>query len=419
MGQGRQPIVTESDGEDDEMAQEEHGGTAARIARGLSTQTALTFVILLGFVSLFGDMVYEGARSITGPYLAVLGASAAAVGIVAGFGELVGYGLRLVSGYISDRTQQYWPITLLGYGLTVVAVPLLAVAGRWELAALLIILERTGKAIRTPARDAMLSHATAKMGRGWGFGIHEALDQMGATVGALFVAGALAAGSSYQTGFAALLVPGVLALATLVAARLLYPTPHELEAATPPLATQGFPRAFWLYLAAVALVAAGYADFPLIAFHFQQAATVRGSLIPLYFAVAMATDALAALLFGRLFDRLGLGILMVVSLLSALFAPLVFLGGAPLALVGVALWGVGLGAQESIMRAAIAPMVATQRRGTAYGIFNTGYGLFWFLGSALMGALYDVSLPALVIFSSALQLASVPLLLWVSRAAGR
>ncbi len=167
------------------MAQQANNGMAARITQGLSKRSALTFVILLGVVSMFGDIVYEGARSITGPYLAVLGASAAAVGIVAGFGELVGYGLRLVSGYISDRTQRYWPITLLGYGLTVVAVPLLAVAGRWELAALLIILERTGKGIRTPARDAMLSHATTQMGRGWGFGLHEALDQVGATIGAM------------------------------------------------------------------------------------------------------------------------------------------------------------------------------------------------------------------------------------------
>jgi len=392
---------------------------ATRTTQAIAKRSALTFVILLGVVSLFGDIVYEGARSITGPYLGILGASAAAVGFVAGFGELVGYGLRLVSGYISDRTQQYWPITLIGYGLTVVAVPLLALAGHWQLAALLIILERTGKAIRTPARDAMLSHATAEMGRGWGFGVHEALDQVGATVGALFVAAALAAGDSYRTGFAALLVPGLLALATLVAARLLYPQPKELETVTPPLTTQGFTRAFWLYLAAVAVVAAGYADFPLIAFHFQKAAIVQGSLIPLYFAVAMATDALAALVFGRLFDRVGLAILMAVSLLSSLSAPLVFLGGPALALVGVALWGVGLGAQESIMRAAIAPMVPSQRRGTAYGIFNTGYGLFWFLGSALMGVLYDVSVPALIVFSSAMQLASLPLLLGVSRAKAR
>ncbi|HMM42855.1 MAG TPA: MFS transporter [Thermomicrobiales bacterium] len=387
-----------------------------RLSSGLTQRTALTFVILLGVVSLFGDIVYEGARSITGPYLGVLGASATVVGITAGLGELVGYGLRLVSGYVSDRTQQYWPITLLGYGLTVVAVPLLALVGRWELAAALIIVERLGKAIRTPARDAMLSHATARMGHGWGFGVHEALDQVGATTGALFVAAALAARDSYETGFAVLALPGVLVLTTLIAARLLYPRPQDLERATPPLTTGGFPRVYWLYMAAVAVVAAGYADFPLIAYYFQQERVLSSSVIPLYFAVAMAADALAALVFGRLFDRIGLRVLMVVSLLAAFFAPLVFLGGASLALLGVALWGIGLGAQESIMRAAIAPMVSTQRRGTAYGVFNTGYGLFWFLGSALMGILYDLSLPALIVFSTGMQLASIPLLLWVGRA---
>jgi predicted MFS family arabinose efflux permease len=390
--------------------------TGGRGSTGVVARSALAFVILLGVVSLFGDMVYEGARSITGPYLAVLGASATAVGIVAGFGEFVGYGLRLVSGYISDRTQRYWSITLVGYSLTMIAVPLLALAGRWEVAALLIVLERTGKAIRTPARDAMLSHATARMGRGWGFGIHEALDQAGATIGALVVAVAVATGDDYQTGFAILAIPGILTLTVLLAAWRLYPHPRELEPVATSPAVTTFPRRFWIYLAAVAAVAAGYADFPLIAFHFQEEAIIRESVIPLYFAVAMAVDTLTALVFGRVFDRVGLPILVLVALLSAGFAPLVFLGGASLALVGVALWGIGLGAQESIMRAAVAPMVAAARRGTAYGIFNTGYGLSWFLGSVIMGLLYDLSLPGLILFSAAMQLLSIPLLLAVGRA---
>lgn len=371
-------------------------------------RSALAFVVLFGVISLCGDIVYEGARSITGGYLETLGASAFAVGVVAGFGELVGYGLRLVSGYVSDRTGRYWAITIFGYGLTMVAVPLLALAGRWELAALLIILERTGKAIRTPARDAMLSHATAQIGRGWGFGIHEALDQVGATTGALFVAAAVAVGS-YETGFAVLAVPGLLAMGILFMVWRRYPNPRDLEPAAPALTTTGFPRRFWIYLAAVGLVAAGFADFPLIAFHFQRESVVAEHVIPLFYAAAMAADALAALVFGRLYDRLGLSILLLAIVLSAGFAPLVFLGGPALALLGMISWGIGLGAQESIMRAAVAPMVAAERRGTAYGIFNTGYGLAWFLGSATMGLLYGISLPTLIVLSMALQLAALPL----------
>jgi predicted MFS family arabinose efflux permease len=289
------------------------------------------------------------------------------------------------------------------------AVPLLALAGRWEIAAMLIIAERIGKGIRTPARDAMLSHATHQVGRGWGFGLHEALDQIGAVLGPLIVAVVLYFRGEYQTGFAILLIPAVLALAVLVAARLLYPHPQDLEVSVPQLKTEGLPHVFWLYLVAVGLIAAGYADFSLIAYHFQQAATVPPTWVPLLYAVAMGVDALAAILFGRLFDRLGLTTLTAAALLSALFAPLVFWGSFAWALLGMALWGVGMGAQESIMRAAVAGMTPPDRRGTAYGIFNTGYGLFWFAGSALMGLLYDLSLPALIVFSVAIQLAAIPL----------
>jgi len=376
-------------------------------------RSALRFVILLGVVSLFADMTYEGARSISGPFLAVLGASATVVGIVSGFGELIGYGLRLISGYISDRTGKYWTITLLGYAVNTLAVPLLALAGQWEIAAFLMITERLGKAIRTPARDAMLSHATKEIGRGWGFGLHEAMDQIGAVLGPLIVSSVLYFRGGYQTGFGILFIPALLALSALLAARLLYPRPRDLEAVSVKLEGKGFPRVFWLYLVAVALVAAGYADFPLIAYHFKKVSIASDDWIPIFYAVAMGVDALSALFFGRLFDRIGISILIVVSLLSSLFAPLVFLGGFDFALLGMALWGAGMGAQESIMRAAVAGMVSMNKRGSAYGIFNMGYGVFWFLGSALMGVLYDTSVPFLVAFSVVMQLASVPLFLFI------
>jgi len=383
--------------------------------QGISKATALKFVILLGVVSLFADMTYEGARSITGPYLALLGASGMVVGVVAGFGELIGYALRLVSGYISDRTGKYWTVTIFGYFVNLLAVPLLALAGRWEIAALLMIAERMGKAIRNPSRDAMLSYATQSIGRGWGFGLHEAMDQIGAILGPLIVAGVLYFNGGYRISFAILLIPALFALAVLLVARALYPRPRDLEVASLELKTGGFSRTFWLYFAAVSLVAAGYVDFPLISFHFEKLSVVPKVWIPVFYAVAMGVDALSALFFGRLFDRMGLSILIVVSLLSSLFAPLVFLGGFNLALTGMALWGVGMGAQESIMRAAVADMVPMNKRSTAYGIFNAGFGLFWFLGSAFMGVLYDVSLSSLIIFSVVMQLASIPFFIFIRR----
>jgi MFS family permease len=382
---------------------------------GLRRGTALTFVILLGVVSLFADMTYEGARSIIGPYLAVLGASATVVGIVAGFGELIGYALRLAAGYLSDRTGRYWTMTLVGYVVNLLAVPLLALAGRWEVAAALMIAERVGKAIRTPARDAMLSHATSAMGRGWGFGLHEALDQSGAVLGPLLAASVLFARDGYRTAFGFLLIPALLALGVLLLARMRYPHPRDFEAGTAPLAARGFPHAFWLYLGAVGLIAAGYVDFPLIAYHAQKTSLAPEAWIPILYAVAMGVDALAALVAGWLFDRFGCAVLSGVALVSALFAPLVFLGNFGVAMLGMGLWGVGMGAQESIMRAAVAEMVPAARRGTAYGVFNTGYGLLWFAGSALMGVLYDIALPALIAFSMVAQLVAVLLLYLVSR----
>lgn len=376
---------------------------------------ALKFIVLLGMVSLFADVTYEGARSINGPFLALLGASAATVGFVAGLGELIGHSLRLVSGYMSDRIGRYWAITLFGYALNMLAVPALALAGHWEIAAVLMITERIGKAIRTPARDAMLSHATKEIGRGKGFGLHEALDQIGAVLGPLTVAGVLYFREGYRTGYAVLFVPAIMAISVLVTARWLYPQPKNFEVAQPELETKGFPRIFWLYLIAVALIAAGYADFPLIAYHFKKTSVASDTWIPLFYAIAMGVDAIAALFFGYLFDRNGISILIIASLFSLLFAPLVFFGNFSVAMVGVALWGMGMGAQESIMRAVVAEMVPLARRGTGYGVFNAGYGIFWFLGSASMGILYDFSLIALVVFSVVTQCASVPLLFLIKR----
>jgi MFS family permease len=380
-----------------------------------SKETAFKFIILLGLVSLLADMTYEGARSITGPYLALLGASGTVVGIVAGFGELIGYALRLVSGYISDKTGRYWLITIFGYTVNLLAVPLLALAGRWEIAAALMITERIGKAIRTPSRDAMLSHATKDVGRGWGFGLHEAMDQIGAMLGPLIVAAVLYIKGGYKVSFGVLLIPALLALTVLLVARYLYPKPRDLETISVTLETKGFPRVFWIYLAAVALVAAGYVDFPLVAYHFKKASIASDNWIPVFYAIAMGVDALAALLFGRLFDRKGVSILIFAVLVSSFFAPLVFLGGFYPALLGVALWGVGMGAQESIMRAAIANMISVNKRGSAYGVFNAGYGLFWFLGSAVMGIFYDVSLPVLIAFSVITQIASIPFLVMAKK----
>lgn len=389
--------------------------TSRSKTEGLPPRGALSFILLLGIVSLFADMTYEGARGIIGPYLGLLGASATIVGVVAGFGELFGYALRLVSGYVSDRTRSYWAITILGYVVNLGAVPLLAFADRWDLAVVLIVLERAGKAIRTPARDAMLSYAASRAGTGWGFGLHEALDQIGAVLGPLMMATVLTAKGSYQSGLVVLAIPALLALTVLLIARFVYPHPRDLDVALVDVTSTELSSSFWVYVLASAFVAAGTADFALIAFHLGKAAAVSPASIPVFYAFAMAADAVAALLLGRLFDRIGIRAMILATIASALAAPFAFFGG-PLAVgIGLALWGIGMGAQESIMRAAIVPMAPVDRRGTAYGLFNAAYGLAWFVGSALLGVLYDRSLVALVAVSMVLQAAALPILWRVAR----
>jgi predicted MFS family arabinose efflux permease len=345
----------------------------------------------------------------------MLGATGAIVGIVAGLGELLGYGLRFVSGRISERTGEFWPITFLGYIVQMAAVPLLALAGNWRMAALLILFERIGKAIRNPPRDVMISHAAKEIGFGWGFGIHEALDQFGALLGPLLVAVILAHRGEYRTAFATLLVPAVITLLLLTVARLLYPRPEDLEARPEAIRASGLPRTFWIYLAAAALVSAGFADFQLIAFHFQKVGVVKTSWIPIFYSVAMGVSGAGSLTLGRLFDRYGIVVLIPLTVLSALFAPLVFLGGFWLALLGAALWGLGMGVHESIIPAAVATMVPAERRPSAYGLFTGAYGLFWFAGSAIIGILYDRSITAVIAFCVLSELAAVPVLLRVHR----
>jgi predicted MFS family arabinose efflux permease len=376
---------------------------------------ALKFVLMIGILSFFADFTYEGSRSILGPFLAVLGASATAVGVVTGFGELLGYGLRLVSGRMAERTGEFWPITIFGYFVQLLSVPALAFARNWETAAVLIILERVGKAIRNPPRDTMLSHAAKEIGYGWAFGMHEALDQFGALFGPLSVAAVLVWRGEYRFAFAALLLPAVVCLTLLLLAHWLYPRPEEMEADVPNVRAKGLPRVFWIYLAGAALVAAGFADFPLIAFHFQKTGSVPKDWVPILYAIAMGVSGLGSLGLGRLFDRIGIVILIPLTLLSALFAPLVFLGGFWAALVGAAVWGIGMGVHESIIPAAVAPMVPPQRRASAYGLFTAGYGVFWFIGSALIGILYDRSITATVVFCIVLELAAIPIFFVVRR----
>jgi MFS family permease len=364
---------------------------------------ALRFIVCLGVVSLFADMTYEGAHSILGPYLKDLGATGFEVAMIAGVGEMLAASLRLFSGRFADRTRAYWVITFCGYAMNVIAVPALALAGSWQVAAVLIIVERTGKAFRGPARDVLLSGATQEVGHGWGFGIHSIMDQTGAVIGPLLMVAAVARSHHFGPGFLWLAFPAVGTLIALMAARTLNPA-HATPVKQP--SSQVLPRVFWLYVAAAGLLACGMVDFPLLAYHFQGANMATPVEVPLLYAGAMGVNGLTALIFGRMFDRFGLNTLVFGILFSMLALPLGFLGGTAGAIGSVACWATGLGAQDACLRSGIATVVSMNKRGGAFGSFNGVYGVMWFLGSLVMGLLYSRSLTALVVFGMVAQLSA-------------
>lgn len=372
-------------------------------------RTALGFIVCLGFVSLFADMTYEGAHSSIGPYLRDLGASAAVVAFVAGFGEMLAASLRYFSGRLASRTHAYWTITLFGYAMNVVAVPALAFAGNWKMAAALVIAERTGKALRGPARDVLLSEATEQVGHGFGFGLHAAMDQTGAVVGPLVMMIAVArSGQHFGPAFLWLVVPACGTLIALTVARILHPT-QGASARNP--GTQNLPRIFWPYVIAAGMLAFGYADFPLLTVHFENQGFFEPAYIPLLYAVAMGIEGATAFVFGKLFDKLGLTVLVIGTLISLLSLPLGFLGGPSAAVASIGCWAAGLGAQDASLRSGIAQVVSMNKRGNAFGAFNGVFGVMWFLGSASMGLLYAHSLYALVGLGVAAQLIAAILFL--------
>lgn len=381
----------------------------------LRNNPALQLILLLGVVSLFGDVVYEGGRSVAGPFLLSLGASAFAVAFIAGFGEFIGYAGRIVSGFFADKTRSYWAFAIAGY-LMIGAIPLLVFADAWEAAAVLLLVERLGKGIRSPAKDTILSYATHRVGRGLGFGIHEAIDQIGAVAGPLIFAVSIAVSGGYKTGFALLAIPFLLLIGALALAFRKVPDPESFEE-SPRGKAEGeperIPRVMLPYGAFTVLTMAGFAVFPLIAYHYSAASIVPDAEIPVFYAIAMAVDAFFALLIGRLYDRNGLGVLLVIPVSNILVALLAFSGGYYFALAGAVLWGLSMGGQETILRAALADLTSMGKRGTAYGIFNTLYGGAWFAGSIVLGWLYEFDTGVLVTYSILMQVAAMGAFFWL------
>jgi MFS family permease len=383
----------------------------------------MRFVLAFGLISALGDFVYEGARSITGPFLATLGASAALVGFITGAGEAVALVFRFWTGALSDRTGRHWTISIAGYAMTMVSVPLMAFAWAVWPAAVLVISERFGKAVRTPARDTMLAQASTDLGRGRTFAIHEALDQSGAFIGPLVVAAAIALSGGYRWAFGILAIPGAAAIVVLLLLRRAVPSPGHYEhggrpPARPKIEPSKLPARFWWYAGYTALNMTGFATFAVLAYHLQVQHVVPEAVIPIVYAVAMGLAAIGALASGLLYDRIGLRGLVVVPFTTAIVPFLSFSTTPALVWAGAAVWGIGLGMHESTMRAAVADLVPASRRGSGYGTFTAIYGLAWMAGGTAIGALYAHSVTSVETFVIVTQVIALIAFVPVMRRSG-
>lgn len=397
---------------------------------------AMLFILLFGIVSLFSDMTHEGASSIRGAYLSLLGASAGAIGFVSGLGELIGYSMRYVFGKLTDKTKKYWPMTIAGYILDVLAVPALALVGEngWIWACALLVIQRMGKAIKKPAKDTIMSFAASQEGVGKSFGIQEMLDQIGAFLGPvlLYVVMLLKTDGTtfeiYSICFAFLAIPGAITLILLLVTKHKFPNPEHFEPEPKEYIPFKMKKEFILYIVGISLFAFGFIDYSLVIMHISRTCVslsgglaettsiVNSGTLPLLYAGAMLVDAVSALFFGYVYDKKGVKTLVISTIISAPFAIFVFASPSiPMILIGIALWGVGMGAQESILKAAVTSMVPKSSRATGYGIFECSFGICWFLGSWLLGVLYDISIPAMIAVSVVAQLAAIPFYLYSAK----
>ena len=388
-------------------------------------------VIGFGVVSLTADMVYEGARSVTGPLLAALGASALLVGLITGIGEAMSLVLRLVFGSWADRSGRYWTLTFLGYGITAICVPALAITPflaslGLAVACCLILAERAGKAVRSPAKTALLAQAAVSVGLGRGFAVHKALDQLGAFAGPLLVAAVAAVAGTLWPALAVLIIPGVTALLVLLWLwrKTAYRASTGGDASNTPKSNDpvrlpvkqhhqlggGLPVSFWMFACAAGAATAGLVTFGVISYHLTQDGLMPVPAVPLIYAAAMATEALAALATGALFDHIGGRVLFGLPILVAAVPPLAFANSSALAIVGVLIWGAAMGVQDSTVKALVADLVPSSRHATAYGAFAAVQGSAAMAGSALAGALYQQSLPVLVAIVAVSQVLAFVLL---------
>lgn len=402
------------------------------ISSNSKVSPALVVIIIFGVISMLGDIIYESARSANSQYLNLLGISAAQVGLVFGIGEFLGYALRLFAGILSDKSNRPWFFMFVGYGM-LLSVPLIGLTMEWNILVVLILMERIGKALRSPAKDTVLSGvAENQLGIGFAFGLQEALDQLGAFLGpliftAIFYFTGRSGINEYQAGYKLLIVPFVLLMLFFyfayrkISAANLLPSAQKRD-----LQNEKLESIFWIYTVFTFFCVAGFVNFSTTGYHLKANGLMSDGNITLLYSLAMLVDAVAALVVGKMYDRLkertgkktgGILVLAVIPLLTMLLPLFTLNTSTSLIVIGMVLFGLVMGTHETIMRSAIADITPYRKRGTGYGVFNSAYGLALLAGAALMGVFYDLkSIQLIIAYTVVMEIIAIVIYFYMNKA---
>ncbi len=392
-------------------------------------------MVVLGLVSLLTDVSSELLVYVIPLFLVnVLAATPTAIGFIEGTAEAVAAFVKLASGAISDRTRRRKPLVGAGYTTSVASKALYLFAAAWPVVLVARVGDRIGKGIRTAPRDALIADSTPAASRGRAFGLHRAMDTAGAVVGVALAAlvielaqgdAATIGAETFRLLALAALVPGVLALVVIalwVRDVPAAPRPRPAEPLVRPgfrERARAFPKAYWIYVAAVGLFTLGNSSDAFLAIRSQSLGVTVRDLMLIIIAFNLV-NSLVAWPAGGLSDRVGRrGLLALAWGIYAIAYAGFALASAPVHVLPLwLLYGAYYGVNEAVGRALVADLAAPHLRATAFGIVNGVVGFAILPASIIAGLLWDrVGQPAAFWFGALCAAGAIVLLAFVRRPA--
>ncbi|MGB3341752.1 MAG: MFS transporter [bacterium] len=345
-------------------------------------------IFILGLVSLFTDLSSQMVYPLVPEFLISIGASKAIIGMIEGVAESTASLFRTIFGRLSDKLKKRKLFIFLGYGLSALSKPFLYLANVWTVVLGVRFSDRMGKAIRTPARDALISTSVDPSEKGKAFGLHRAMDRIGAIGGPILAMLVLSLFSdNVRLVFLLSVIPGILALFFV---RFAKETSIEQHGDVPIKRNSLRNASFIIFLVSNIIFTLGNSSNAFLILRAREAGLTI-IMIPVIWVVYNISCTISSPIFGSLSDRIGRKPIIITSFLFYSFVYFLFGITKNLLMIWVlfAAYGIYYGLSAGVFRAYIADLVEPKNRATAYGIFNTGIGLALLPASLIMGALWD------------------------------